>query len=89
MATNAMVHLDNGRHGALSKTGDSAHGELAVRRGQQKFVGFVPVAVAILETESQLETGALQQVARTARMASRAPANADGVFALGLEIEPA
>ena len=72
---------------ALSKAGNRAHGELTVRGGEQELVGFVAVAVAILETQSQVEACALQQVARTARMARRATANADGVLALRLQVE--
>src|ERR1017187_7765227 len=77
MPADAMVHLDDGRHRTLTEASHSTHGELAVRRGQQQFVGFVSVAVTVLDTQSQVEASALQQVARTTGMTRRPAANAD------------
>src|ERR1039457_882987 len=87
MPADAMVHLDDGRHRTLTEASHSTHGELAVRRGQQQFVGFVSVAVTVLDTQSQVESCALQHVARTTGMTRRPAANADGILALGLEIK--
>ena len=51
MPADAMVHLDDRCHRALSKAGYRAHGELTVRGGEQKLVGLVPVAVTVLEAQ--------------------------------------
>lgn len=87
MSADAMVHLHHGRHRALTEAGHCTHCELTVRGGEQKFVGVVAIAVRVLETQPKIQARSLQQIARTARMARRASANADGVLALRLKIE--
>src|SRR3974390_2601146 len=82
-----MIHLDYGRLGTLSKTGDRTDGELAVNSGQQELVGLVAVGFVTIESKAQLKASALEEVARSSRMAGRASANADRVLPLRLEIE--
>ena len=87
MSADAMVHLHHGRQRALTEAGHGAHGELTVGGGEQQLVGVVAVAVRILETQPEFQARSLQQVARTARVARGAAADADGVLALRLQVE--
>ena len=77
-----------------STTGASAHWpkhatvrsvKLPVRRGERQLVGFAP---SLCRRQPKLASSqALQQVARAARVAGGAAANADGVVALRLQVE--
>jgi hypothetical protein len=51
VSADAVVHLDNRRHGALSKAGNSANGELLIGGGEQELVGFIAIVFATIKTE--------------------------------------
>src|SRR5512133_3890748 len=72
VAANTMVDLHHRRERALPETGDRADGELPVRSGEYGLVG---IAVGFGGRHAQVETQAVQQVARTARVTRGAAAN--------------
>src|SRR5512133_3471015 len=81
----AVVDLDNRRHGALAETGDGTDRELVVRRGLQDL--FAVALRRFFQSEAELEARALQQVARAAGVAGGPTADADGVITLRLQVE--
>ena len=72
-----------GRQRALAEAGHGAQGVVAVGRGDAELVG----AVLAFLGQAQFQAQALQQVARAARVAGGAAADADGVVALRLQVE--
>ena len=86
MAAYAMVDFDHRGQRALPETGYGADREFLVGSGQQSLVG-VATLVRILDPEAEFQANALQQIARTPRVAGGSTANADGVVALRLQIE--
>ena len=83
VAEDGVVHFHHRGQRALAEAGHGAQGVLAVGRGEAELVG----AVLALFGQAEFQAEALQQVARAARVAGRAAADADGVFALRLQVE--
>ena len=83
VAEDGMIHLHHGSQRALAEAGHGAQRIAAVRRGDAELVG----AVLALLRQPQFQAQALQQVARSARVAGGAAADADGVIALRLQVE--
>ena len=83
VAEDGVIHLHHRRQRALAEAGHGAQRVLAVGRGDAELVG----AVLALLRQAQLQAQPLQQVARAARVAGGAAADADGVVALRLQVE--
>jgi len=82
VAENGVVHFHHGGQRALAETGHRAQRIAAVGGSDAGLLGVVG-----LFGEPQFMAQALQQAARSARMAGRAPADADAVFALRFQVE--
>src|SRR5690349_17512821 len=81
----AVVDLDDRRHGALAETGHGADRELVVRRRLQDL--FAIALRGFFQSEAEFQARALQQVARAPGVAGGPAADADGVITLRLQIE--
>src|SRR5208282_3709399 len=86
VAANVVIHFHNRRQRTLPKTRHSAYRELLIGRRLQDLVGTAAVAF-IFERQAEFQAQALEEIARAARVARRAAADADGVIALWLEVE--
>src|SRR5215471_1249324 len=82
VAEDAVIELDDRRERALSEAGDGAHSEFAVGCGDCELVGGLDGF-----GDAELEHQTFEQAARSAGMAGRAAADADGVVALRIAIE--
>src|SRR5271157_2394178 len=83
VSADAVIDLHHRSQRALPEARHRAHREPAVLSGQREFV-CLSRSILIVQAQSKLQTESLQQIARVPRVASRAPADADGVVALRL-----
>src|SRR5208282_3668123 len=81
-----MIHFNNRGQRTLPETGYGAHGELLIGCSLQNFVSAADVAF-VFKRQTEFQAQALQEIARAARVARGAAADANGVVALWLEIE--
>ena len=75
--TGAMAHCP--KHATVRTV------NMAIRSGEQEFVGLVPIGLAIMQAQAQFKPRTLQKVARTTGVAGGPAADADRVLALRLQ----
>src|SRR5208283_468357 len=86
VAANVMIYFHDRRQRTLAKTRHGAYRELLVGRRLQDLVS-TPAVAFIFERQAEFQAQAREEIARAARVARRAAADADSVVALWLEVE--